>query len=46
VGPAWEKKLREIGDPTFVKPLVERWDRVNSDGIYDPVTWPEPGQKK
>jgi hypothetical protein len=46
VEPAWKKKLGEIGDPTFVKPLEERWNRVNNEGILDPVTWPKPGEKK
>lgn len=43
---AWEKKLAEIHDPTFTKPLGDRMDRAAKEGLHDPEPWPKPTGKK
>jgi hypothetical protein len=39
---AWEKKLEDIHDPTFTKPLGERMARAAAEGLHDPEAWPKP----
>jgi hypothetical protein len=43
---AWEKKIAEIHDPTFTKPLEERMLRATNEGLHDPEAWPKPAGKK
>ncbi|MEP7126784.1 MAG: hypothetical protein ABJE95_37990 [Byssovorax sp.] len=43
---AWEKKLEEIHDPTFTKPLGERMARAAAEGLHDPEAWPKPAGTK
>jgi hypothetical protein len=39
---AWKKKLDEIHDPFFVKPLQARYGSAGKAGEYDPEAWPTP----
>jgi hypothetical protein len=43
---AWDKKLEEIHDPTFTKPLGERMARAAAEGLHDPEAWPKPAGAK
>jgi hypothetical protein len=43
---AWDKKLVEIHDPTFTRPLAERMARAAAEGLHDPDAWPKPAVRK
>jgi hypothetical protein len=43
---AWDKKLLEIHDPTFTKPLADRMTRAAAEGLHDPEAWPKPAGSK
>jgi hypothetical protein len=43
---AWDKKLEEIHDSTFTKPLGERMTRAAAEGLHDPEAWPKPAGSK
>jgi hypothetical protein len=43
---AWDKKLLEIHDPTFTRPLADRMARAAAEGLHDPEAWPKPAGSK
>lgn len=43
---AWDKKLLEIHDPTFTRPLTDRMARAAAGGLHDPEAWPKPAGSK
>lgn len=43
---AWDKKLLEIHDPTFTRPLADRMARAATEGLHDPEAWPKPAGAK
>lgn len=46
IAAAWKKKLEEIHDPSFVKPLEVRWLRAEKECDYEAETPPKPAGMK